>query len=68
MYFSNEVEDFSYLVFEQYKSMFSGFKMKEDGDLYAKFMYIFLTIIQVLVMFNLLISIVGETRSKVFTN
>ena len=47
--------------------MFSGFSVEEDSYPFYKFLYIMLTIIQVLVMFNLLISIVGDTRSAVIS-
>jgi hypothetical protein len=45
MYFSYEIEPMSALVFEQYKSMFSGFKIDNDANLWARVLYIFLTII-----------------------
>ena len=63
MYFDYELFTIDELAFEQYKSMFSGFKIGEDANFFQQVIYIMLTVIQVLVMFNLLISIVGDTRS-----
>ena len=64
MYLEHEKQTFSHFSFEAYKSMFSSYKVELDAEPYYKFLYIMLTIVQVLVMVNLLISIVGDSRSS----
>jgi hypothetical protein len=54
---------FGYLLLVQYRSIFSGYKFSQDeADIFTIFMYVMLTVIQVLIMVNLLISIVGDTN------